>query len=279
MDYLVGGTVRDLILGKQPLDYDIITDQLPELKPVAVLGKEEKTYRYLIGGLTVDISSKLNTDKRDFPLNAVAICSNGDVLDPRGGLEDLYHGVLRVERERIDEDPVRIFRAARLAAEFKLDIVGDAVSYQGLTNIDRQRLYQEYLKVILSPHWLYAVAMLRLFFRLPLVPWEEELPPLVQLRTAAVRAHHHPQLFGLPDSLVELCTKLERMDLSDPAAAVCEHGKKAVWAALVQGRADVVPIYKCYALFRHRAEKTFVGRPTKQAYVEQCIAFIKKCLS
>ncbi|MGB4688039.1 MAG: CCA tRNA nucleotidyltransferase, partial [Coprothermobacter proteolyticus] len=100
MDFLVGGCLRDIILGKPPKDYDIISDAHVPFEPKVVLGKDVLTYRYIIGGKIVDVSSHLNLQKRDFPMNAMALDFQGNFYDPRGGLEDLFNRQLSVEKER-----------------------------------------------------------------------------------------------------------------------------------------------------------------------------------
>jgi len=54
----------------------------------------------------------------------------------------------------------------------------------------------------------------------------------------------------------KLVLDLEHMNLADPPACLCTHGKKAVWAALVQNKPEVIQLYKAWALFRHKAPKT-----------------------
>jgi len=215
------------------------------LNPRLFLGKDILTYRYIIGGKIVDVSSQLNLQKRDFPMNAMALDFQGNFYDPRGGLEDLFNRQLSVEKERLEEDPVRILRAAKLCAELGLTPVGDKVDgLLLLRQVNEGRLYQEYLKMILSPEWLKAVEILKDFFQLPLKVPSTNLPPLAPIRTSACEAHHYPELFCLPPKLTNLCWDLEHMNLSDPPACLCTHGKKAVWAALVQNKPEVIQLYK-----------------------------------
>jgi len=170
--------LRDIILGKPPKDYDIISDAHVPFEPKVVLGKDVLTYRYIIGGKIVDVSSHLNLQKRDFPMNAMALDFQGNFYDPRGGLEDLFNRQLSVEKERLEEDPVRILRAAKLCAELGLTPVGDKVDgLLLLRQVNEGRLYQEYLKMILSPEWLKAVEILKDFFQLPLKVPSTNLPP------------------------------------------------------------------------------------------------------
>jgi len=278
MDYLVGGCLRDIILGIPPKDYDIISRSFPPFEPKAVLGKDVLTYRYVIRGKIVDVSSQLNLEKRDFPMNAMALDFEGSFYDPRGGLEDLFSGRLTITEDRLEEDPVRILRAAKLCAEFGLTPTGDTVgAFSLLQKANKGRLYQEYLKLILSPHWLRAMEILRDFFQLPLQVAVSNLPPVVPVRTAACNAHHYPDLLGLPANLTKMCWDLESMDLSDPPSCLCTHGKKAVWAALVQNKPEILTLYKAWAWYRHRVPKATCqqGNPRKD-YFDQCVAFLRQ---
>jgi|GEM_PF-3474996 len=277
MDFLVGGCLRDIILGKPPKDYDIISDAHVPFEPKVVLGKDVLTYRYIIAGKIVDVSSHLNLQKRDFPMNAMALDFQGNFYDPRGGLEDLFNRRLSVEKERLEEDPVRVLRAAKLCAELGLKPVGDKVDgLLLLRQVNEGRLYQEYLKMILSPECLKAVEILKDYFQLPLKVPSTNLPPLAPIRTSACEAHHYPELFGLPPKLTNLCWDLEHMNLSDPPACLCTHGKKAVWAALVQNKPKLIQLYKAWALFRHKAPKTPTAENPHKYYYDQCVAFLRE---
>jgi len=66
------------------------------------------------------------------------------------------------------------------------------------------------------------------------------------------------------------------MNLSDPPACLCTHGKKAVWAALVQNKPEVIQLYKGWALFRHKAPKTPTAENLHKYYYDQCVAFLRE---
>jgi len=154
--WLVGGCVRDLILGREPADYDIATDakpeQLIEMFPKAQLvgtqfgvvlvdGVEVATFRsdrsYLDGRHPVEVSfetdAKQDVLRRDFTINALlldpALASSPElaskVVDYVGGLDDLRKGLIRAigdPEQRFEEDHLRMLRAIRFAARFGFEI-------------------------------------------------------------------------------------------------------------------------------------------------------------
>jgi tRNA nucleotidyltransferase/poly(A) polymerase len=138
--YLVGGAVRDELLGRQVVDVDIATPD-PEvaariyagLSKGAVFPLSEKHGAWRVafkGGSTVDftpLAASIEDDlgTRDFTINAIAQpVAGGDYVDPLGGRADLESRTLRAVSESIfEDDPLRLLRAVRLEDElgFALD--------------------------------------------------------------------------------------------------------------------------------------------------------------
>lgn len=133
--YLVGGSVRDSVCGREPMDYDIAVAENPEsyaenlaakLKGrVVAIGKPGfPLYRIVGAPIAVDVTpikgASITDDlaHRDFTINAMAYdLSNGKIIDPTGGLADAQQGVVRMVSKRAFEiDPVRMVRAYRMAA-------------------------------------------------------------------------------------------------------------------------------------------------------------------
>ena len=150
--YLVGGCVRDILLGSCPQDWDICTNALPEqimdifpethptgLKhgTVTVMqgrhSAEVTTYRtesaysdhrrpdtvQFVTDLTADLA------RRDFTMNAIAASARGLVVDPFGGIEDIGSKIIRCVGEpekRFQEDALRMFRAYRFSARLGFSI-------------------------------------------------------------------------------------------------------------------------------------------------------------
>ncbi len=165
--WIVGGAVRDELLGRPLLDLDIACRE-PEAAarrfggPVFPLSERHGAWRVALdGGRTVDftplrdgIEDDLAT--RDFTINAVARpLDGGDPVDPFGGLPDLDRHVLRAVAPTIFEaDPLRLLRAVRLEDElgFRLDAETEGLVRQHSALVDRpagERILAELVR--LSP--------------------------------------------------------------------------------------------------------------------------------
>ncbi len=185
--FIVGGCVRDAVLGRIPGDWDITTSAKPEqvkeifgktvdtgLKHGTVTiikhgkGYEVTTYRidgeYLDGRHpeTVEFTPDLREDlkRRDFTINAMAYSHETGIVDEFEGMEDLKRRVIRcVGRagDRFTEDALRILRAVRFAAQ--LDFVIEDETYKAivkiapnLTHVSKERIQVELTKLLLSDH-------------------------------------------------------------------------------------------------------------------------------
>ena len=185
--YVVGGCVRDSLLGREPQDWDITTSARPEqvkaLFPrtvdtglqhgtVTVLqdreGFEVTTYR--IDGEYEDsrhprevaFTRNLEEDlkRRDFTINAMAYNDDKGLVDIFGGTEDIRAGIIRCvgkPAERFGEDALRILRAIRFSAQLGYKI--DDETKEGirelaptLKNISAERIQTELVKMMVSPH-------------------------------------------------------------------------------------------------------------------------------
>lgn len=144
--YLVGGCVRDALLGRPPLDIDISVAGDAETAAqtlaralggrLVVLGREAETlYRIVLPGEPpVDVVALWEDDivadlrRRDFTINAMARAVGGNrLIDPTGGKKDLERGRIQpTGPEVFVRDPVRMVRAIRFAAAFGFRLTGDA---------------------------------------------------------------------------------------------------------------------------------------------------------
>lgn len=185
--YVVGGCVRDSLLGKEPEDWDITTSAKPEeVKAifsrtidtgiqhgtVTVMlnrqGYEVTTYRvdgeYEDGRhpKSVDFTTSLLEDlkRRDFTINAMAYNGREGLVDAFGGMEDLENRVIRCVGSavnRFTEDSLRILRAVRFSAQldFRIeDETYEAISLiaPNLEKVSKERIATELTKLLLSGH-------------------------------------------------------------------------------------------------------------------------------
>jgi poly(A) polymerase len=199
--YVVGGAVRDLLLGITPKDFDIATDARPEqVRPLfrraIIIGRRFRLVHVMLGPETVEVSTFRSADadpaekdehgrvlrdnvfgtqeedarRRDFTVNALYYDpATEEVVDFHGGLADLKKRVMRVigdPRARYREDPVRMLRAVRLAAKLGLTI--DRESREPIREmaplmerVPPARLFDEMLKLLLSGHASACLRQLR----------------------------------------------------------------------------------------------------------------------
>jgi poly(A) polymerase len=199
--YVVGGAVRDLLLGIPPVDFDVATDARPEqVKPLfrraLIIGRRFRLVHVVMGQETIEVSTFRSADgdtsekdehgrvlrdnvygtqegdalRRDFTVNALYYDpATEEVLDFHGGLADLKKRMLRVigdPETRYREDPVRMLRAVRLAA--KLGLTLDPATRQPIRSlaplmerVPPARLFDEMLKLLLSGHASACLRQLR----------------------------------------------------------------------------------------------------------------------
>lgn len=185
--YVVGGCVRDAILGRMAADWDITTSALPhQVKElfrrtidtgiqhgtVTVMlekeGFEVTTYRvdgeYEDGRHPKEVlfTPCLTEDlkRRDFTINAMAYNDRDGLVDVFGGVEDLRNGVIRcvgAAMERFSEDALRILRAVRFSAQLGFVIEEQTRSAMealagNLRKISAERIQVELVKLLTSPH-------------------------------------------------------------------------------------------------------------------------------
>jgi tRNA nucleotidyltransferase/poly(A) polymerase len=139
--YIVGGSVRDLMLGRQPTDYDIAVLENPEKFAITLaaktsghrvkIGKPGQTIIRVISGKNIfDISSVHGTSieedliQRDFTINAMAYdLASGNIIDCLGGFQDLCAQKVRmVSKDVFRKDPIRLIRAFRMGAHLNFEI-------------------------------------------------------------------------------------------------------------------------------------------------------------
>lgn len=169
--YLVGGAVRDSLLGKENKDFDICTNMpLTEIKtlyPNFHLMKpnnNRNTGVMRLNNLEIEISefkgASLLEDlsNRDFTINAIAMDKDGRIIDPFNGMESLSKkeiSLIRQTGEAFITDPLRILRAIRIAARMNFSIDEDCKkemlkNKNLLDNVAAERIYRELIQILIT---------------------------------------------------------------------------------------------------------------------------------
>ena len=192
--HVVGGSVRDSLIGRELGDFDITTDALPEQTKAVFsdqktvdTGIKHGTVTLVLSGVPYEITTyrvdgdykdnrhpdsvtftaSLREDlaRRDFTVNAMAYEPEGGLVDPFDGCGDAKRRIIRAvgdPRRRFDEDALRILRALRFASVLSFDIDTDTADAARelagrLTSISKERIYTELKKLILGDNALFVI--------------------------------------------------------------------------------------------------------------------------
>lgn len=195
--YVVGGSLRDLLLSKEPHDFDVASSATPDkiceifsdtrvIKTgiahgtVTLLTKggpiEVTTFRIdgAYGDMrhpeSVEFTSKITDDlaRRDFTVNAMAYAEGEGLIDVFGGESDVKNAIIRtvgLPKERFSEDALRIMRAFRFSAQLGFSIEAETLNAArelrlGLLKIARERIFSELIKLLLSPYPMEALELM-----------------------------------------------------------------------------------------------------------------------
>jgi tRNA nucleotidyltransferase (CCA-adding enzyme) len=223
--YLVGGAVRDRLLGRPPGDRDwVVVGATPEqmvrdgFLPVgkdfpvflhpqtreehALARTERKTapgYRGFVFHTDASVTLEDDLARRDFTINAIAEAADGSLVDPFGGQADIEARVLRHVSPAFAEDPVRILRAARFLARFAplgftlapetLALMQTMVAAGEVDHLVPERVWQELKKALEMPQPSAALALLRECGALAKL-----LPEVDALYGVPQRPEYHPEV-------------------------------------------------------------------------------------
>lgn len=180
--YLVGGAVRNLLLGITPKDYDycvtgLTADEFLEIFPNAFLrGKDfpvfdlnntefalaRKEHKSTIGhtGFKIDTNKSITIEddlkRRDLTINSIAMdVLTEKIIDPFNGKKDIDNKLIKATSNAFNEDPLRVYRAARFSAEYDFEIDSDTLVLMTslrdeLHTLSAERVFAEFRKALCS---------------------------------------------------------------------------------------------------------------------------------
>lgn len=182
--YLIGGYVRDLLVGKTSYDIDITTNATPKellkifpnsnTRNLGGIDFKIKEYHFEITTYREEIKYKnrkpieynyvdnLITDlqRRDFTINAICMNKKGEIIDLMSGTEDLRNYKIRMIgniEKKVKEDPLRILRGIRIATVLNFNLESNLYksfkeNIQDILNLSNTRIKEELDKILLSNH-------------------------------------------------------------------------------------------------------------------------------
>ena len=212
--WLVGGVIRDAFLGRSLDDIDIVVGSNPEHVARALARAEGGTafglsdrhggWRVVVGAQHIDVCAMQGSSivddlqQRDFTMNAMAVsCADMSVvLDPLGGAHDLLGGTVRSANPAVlDDDPLRLLRAARFAHVLGMTIDAQTHAWiveraASLTSVSGERIFSELGALLDVPEQRRGIRMLDELGLLAAV-----LPELDACRGIAQSRFHHLDVF------------------------------------------------------------------------------------
>jgi tRNA nucleotidyltransferase (CCA-adding enzyme) len=245
--YLVGGAVRDALLGQSVTERDWVVvgarpqDLLdlgyqqvgkdfpvflhPETRDEYALARTERKQGHGYSGFAVDctpsVSLEQDLQRRDLTVNAMARTAGGEIIDPYGGQRDLAARVLRHVSAAFVEDPLRVLRTARFAARYAhlgftvaaetLALMAEIVDQGELAHLPAERIWVELERALGEPRPEVFIEVLRECGALARI-----LPELEALFGVPQTAEYHPEI----DSGVHTLMALQQAVLLSPATDV-----------------------------------------------------------
>jgi poly(A) polymerase len=269
--YLVGGSVRELALGRAIQDLDLaVSAQTLELAQdlAAALGgtyvlldEAERTARVVWHGEILDLAEfrapnlEGDLEGRDFTLNALAVSLRAvlgqgppGLIDPLGGLEDLARGRLRmVAAENLSDDPLRLLRAYRFAATHGFQITAETAAAirraaPEFSRVAAERVHHELFLLLAAPAVAPVLEAMEVVGLLGQV-----FPELEDMKGVEQNGYHHLDVYG--HSLATVAALEEVL-----AAPEAFFGEMAAPVARYAGQPSKTALLKLAALF-HDAGK------------------------
>ncbi len=256
--WLVGGAVRDGLLGRETSDFDIVVERDPAEAARAVaraggraacfeLSEEFGAWRVVArdGSWQVDVepmrASTLDADLalRDFTVNAIAEpLAGGPPVDPLGGARDLRAGLLRAAGpEAFEQDPLRVLRLVRVAVELGLEPDRDTLALAaaqagGLAAVSGERVFLELRRIVASGRPREGIELMERLGALRAV-----LPELAALRGVEQSAYHHADVYEHTLEVLDRAVELTSSPAGDAVLAIGANAGRAE-ALLAEPLAD-----------------------------------------
>jgi putative nucleotidyltransferase with HDIG domain len=253
--WLVGGAVRDRVLGRPLTDLDLVVDGDPEQAARALAGAAGRAACFALSedfgawrvvardkAWQADVerlrggSLEADLGLRDFTVNAIAEPIEGGVtIDPLGGLEDLSARRLRMAGPgAFADDPLRVLRLVRIAVEMDLEPevqTSDAARAHasGLDRVSAERVFMELRRILASPRARHGIELLDSLGATAVV-----LPELEALKGIEQSRFHHLDVYGHTLEVLDRTIELE----ADPTVTLGEEYTGDLLALLNEPLAD-----------------------------------------
>ncbi len=285
--YVVGGAIRDMLLGRDPHDWDLVTEDSMRLARAVADGLDGAfvwlhdnpvTVRVVVGAHDLSVvreeldfsdarggSVSADLCTRDFTVNSIAWPvgeSTDAVIDPRSGRDDLHARLIRANGlAALAEDPVRCLRAHRLAAQLGFDVEPRTRGWiaecaAGLANVPAERVGSEFTRLAQFPGFADHIQLMHDSGLLAHI-----MPELSALQGVTQGGYHHLDAWGHTLLVVEGIEAIARR----PADAF-------------PGSAPIVAEYlgdpQRLARLKMAALTHDIGKPENRAVIDDRIRFI-----